>query len=69
MEIEVVVRFTGYTKILVSCSFGKVVFAFGRRGSEMKGLTGELKCGIKQKYNEKKKTYFAAGEKMTIYWW
>ena len=35
----------------------------------MKGLTGELKCGIKQKYNEKKKTYFAAGEKMTIYWW
>ena len=63
MEIEVVVRFTGYTKILVSCSFGKVVFAFGRRGSEKKWLTGELKCDRKQKYNEKKTTYFAAGGK------
>ena len=54
--------------ILVSCSFGKVVFAFGRRGSKIKGLTGELRCNIKQKYNENKKTCFA-GEKMAIYWW
>ena len=57
--MEVVVKFKGYNKILVSRSFGKVVFAFGRRGSEMKYLTGKLKCDIKRKYNKKKKTYFA----------
>ena len=43
MVMEVVVKFTGYNKILVSRSFGKVVFAFGRRGGGMKRLTGELR--------------------------
>ena len=41
--MEVVVKFTGYNKILVSRSFGKVVFAFGRRGGGMKRLTSELR--------------------------
>ena len=43
MVMEVVVKFTGYNKILVSRSFGKVVFAFGRRGGGMKRLTSELR--------------------------